>query len=106
VAYQWVFKQAKRKAMLVYLKTLQAVRRSLIAAICVFFALQFIVFSFFGAVISGIWLLPVSDVSTKLYILLGFFALIFFIYTAGLCVLLSERQWFKLSGAEKILQDS
>ena len=106
LAYQFAFKQVKRKAVLVYLKTLQAVRRSIIAAICVFFALQFMVFAFFGAVITGIWLLPVSDTSTKLCILLGFFGLLFILSTIGLCVFLSERHWFKLSGAEQLLKDS
>ena len=106
MAFQFAFKKIKRKALLVYLKTLQAVRRSIIVAVCVFFALQIIVFSFFGVVVTGIWLLPVSETSTKLFILLGFFGLLMIVSTIGLCVFLSERHWLKLSGAEQLLKDS
>ena len=106
LAFQFAFKKVKRKALLVYLKTLQAVRRSIIVALCVFFALQFIVFSFFGFVITGIWLLPVSETSTKLFILLGFFGFLLIVSTIGLCIFLSERHWLKMSGAEQFLKDS
>lgn len=106
MAFQFAFKKIKRKALLVYLKTLQAVRRSIIVAVCVFFALQIIVLSFFGVVVTGIWLLPVSETSTKLFILLGFFGLLLIVSTIGLCVFLSERHWLKLSGAEQLLKDS
>lgn len=106
LAYQFAFKQAKRKVVLIYLKTLQAARRSIIAAICIFFALQFMVLTFFGAVVTGVWLLPVSETETKLFILLGFFGFLFIVSTLGLCVFLSERHWFKISGAEELLKET
>lgn len=104
MAYQFVFGQVKKKATLIYLKTLQAMRRSLVAALAVFCILQLMIFGFLGAVVTSIWLLP-HDVNTKLYFLLSFFAVIFILPFVALCFALSERLWFRLSGAEKILKE-
>lgn len=105
LAYQYAFKLAKQKAMLIYLKTLQAMRRSLLLAILVFCFLQIMIFSFFGLSITAIWLLPTQDLNTKLYILLGFFGFLFVVPALGFVYLLSERFWFRLSGAEQMLKD-
>lgn len=106
LAYQYAFGQVKKKALLIYLKTLQATRRSFIAAIAVFCILQLMVFGFLGTVITAVWLLPLEDVNTKLYILLGFFGFLFLIPLIGLCIFLSERVWFRASGAEQLLKES
>lgn len=105
-AYQYTFGQIKKRATLIYLKTLQAARRSLILTISVFFILQMMVLSFLGLVITGVWLMPLDDTQTKLYILFSFFGFAFFVPLIGLCFLLSDRVWFRLSGAEQLLKKS
>lgn len=104
MAYQYVFGKVKKKAVLIYLKTLQAMRRSIAVGLIVFCILQFMVFGFLGLVVTSIWLLP-QDTDAKLFILLGFFAFIFFVPFIVLCYILSERVWFRISGAEKLLKD-
>lgn len=98
-------KQVKRKMSLVYMKTLQAMRKSLIVALLVFFILQLMVLGFFGAAVTAIWLYPTPDLETKLYILLAFFGALFLIPALGLIVFFSDRMWYHLSGSQKIMQD-
>jgi Zn-dependent protease with chaperone function len=104
MAYQYAFGQVKKKAVLIYLKTLQAMRRSLIVTLIIFCFLQLMVLGFLGASVTAIWLLP-QDTNTKLYILLSFFALLFFVPFTALCFFLSEKMWFRFSGAEKLLKE-
>lgn len=104
MAYQYAFGRVKKKAILIYLKTLQAMRRSLMLSLMIFCFIQLMVFGFLGAAVTAIWLLP-QDTNTKLYILLAFFAFLFFIPFIVLCYVLSERLWFRLSGAEKLLKE-
>lgn len=104
MAYQYAFGKVKKKAVLIYLKTLQAMRRSLLAAVMVFCFLQIMIFGFLGTVVTAIWLTP-EDTNTKLYYLLSFFALIFFVPFFVLCIALSERLWFRASGVEKLLKE-
>lgn len=104
--YQYAFNQVKKKAILIYLKTLQATRRSIMIALLVFFTLQLMVFAFFGFAVTAIWLLPIPDVTTKLFMLLGFFSFIFLIPALALCFFLSERFWFRHSGVEQMLKNS
>lgn len=105
MAYRYAFRHFKTKALLIYLKTIQATRRSLIVALLAFFALQLMIFGFLGSVIVGVWLLPITDLSTKLIILFGFFSCIFLIPALALCFFLSERFWFRHSGAEQMLKN-
>lgn len=105
MAYKFAFGQVKRKALLIYLKTLQAMRRSIILAFLIFCFIQLMVLGFLGTAVTAIWLLP-QDTNTKLYILLGFFAFLFTIPFLALCFILSERMWFRFSGAEKLLKDT
>ena len=103
MAYQYIFGQVKKKAVLIYLKTLQAVRRSLVAAILIICFLQLMIFGFLGLVLTVIWILP-ADLNTKIYILLGFFSFIFFVPLMAVCFFLSERLWFRKSGAENFIK--
>lgn len=104
MAYQYAFGKVKTKAILIYLKTLQAMRRSLAVGLIVFCILQFMVFGFLGIIVTAIWLLP-EDTNAKLSILLGFFAVIFFVPFIALCYLLSERVWFRASGVKNLIED-
>lgn len=105
LAYKFAFGQVRQRALLVYLKTLQAVRRSLIAVIAVFFILQLMVIGFVGTVITALWLWP-TDLEVKLYTSLGIFGTFFLLPLIGLCLGFSERTWFKASRAEELLKKS
>lgn len=102
--YRQALKSARRKGILIYLKTLQVVRRSLAASIFVFFILQSLFFGFMGCIVTGVFLLP-EELHTKLWILLGVFLTLFLVPLASLIILLSDRMWFKLSGAQKMLSE-
>ena len=103
---QFAFQKAKKKALVIYLKVLQSTRRSLMLVLLVFMILQMFILSFCGLMITVIWLLPNSDLITKLYWLLGFFALLFFVSFSALGILLSEKSWFKFSGVDKIVDET
>lgn len=62
------------------------------------------VLGFVGAVVSGIWLLPVEDNTVRLWILFSTFSAFFLIPFIALLVLLSEKTWFKASGADELLK--
>lgn len=104
MAYQYAFGKVKKKAVLIYLKTLQAMRRSMLIAVLTFCFLQLMILGFLGTVVTAIWLSP-QDTTTKLYILLSFFAFLFFVPFIVLCVVFSQRVWFRVSGAEKLLKE-
>lgn len=103
MAAQYAIGQVKRKAILVYLKTLQAMRKSILLGLLIFCFIQMMVIGFFGSVVTAIFLLP-QDTDTKLYILLGFFGFLFMIPFVGLCIMLSEKMWYRFSGTEKLLE--
>ena len=94
--------RVREKGILVYLKTLQVVRRSLIGAIAVFFVLQLMALGFIGTVLVGVFLCP-TDTETKLWILFGVFGTMFVLASGLLAVLLSDRVWYKVSGAREMM---
>jgi hypothetical protein len=97
--------QFRKRAVLIYLKTLQAMRRSLLISFGVFIAVQMMVIGLFGAIITLIWLCPDIEPRTRLWILLGFFAFSFIVPLVSLFLVFSEKLWYKLSGAEEMLND-
>ena len=104
LAYQYAIQRARRKMTLMYLKAVQAARRSLLAAILIFFVLQLMILGFLGAGITAIWLYPTPDLESKLYLLLAFFSILFLIPAVGLGIFFSERVWFRLSGAKEMVE--
>lgn len=90
----------KKKGLLLYLKMLQAVRRSLLAVIAFFCLLQLMVIGAIGTFVTAVFL-GTGDTTTKLWILLAGFLLILVIPLVGIGLLFSERLWFKFSGAEE-----
>jgi hypothetical protein len=96
--------EIKKKTTLAYLRAVQIARQSVAAAILLFFILHLFVFSFLGSVITGILILPMDyedKIKILFYVLFGIFILIL----VALKILLSEKTWFKASGAEKMLED-
>lgn len=102
--YQTALLKLRRKGILFYLKALQAIRKSLVAFIFLFFALQMMVLGFAGALVSGIWLLPIEDNQTRLWLLFSASAAFFLIPLLLICVFLSEKNWYKASGAKEMMQ--
>lgn len=94
----------KRRSLLVYLRTLQAVRRSLLAAVVFACCLQLLVIGAVGTFVTGV-LLTDQEWATKLWILFGGFATLLALPAVALTILLSERVWFKASGAGKLFSD-
>lgn len=95
--------EAKRHGVIAYLKVLQGSRRALVALLVAGFILQLMILSFVGALVIGVWLLEL-EAQTKLIVLFGIFASLFSIPAALLAYVLSERVWYKASGAEKIVE--
>lgn len=106
LSYQYVVKRTKRKVLIIYLKSLQVVRKSLIAAFAVFFSFQLMIFGFIGSVIMSIWLWPTLDYESKLWALFIFFLILFLLPLIILCIALSEKFWFHLSGVKKIIHQT
>lgn len=94
--------EAKRHGVIAYLKLLQGSRYALIGLLVVGFVLQLMILSFIGVLVTGVWLLEL-ETQTKLFVLFGVFASLFFIPAALLAYVLSERVWYKASGAEKVV---
>jgi len=97
-------RQLKRRGVLFYLKAVQGLRRGLAGSLAVFLFFQIMILSFVGAVVTGVLLLP-HDQNTKLLILFGVFAFSFGVPFVCLLVLFSEKIWFQVSGAEKMVKD-
>ena len=105
ISYQVAFRKAKKKGILFYLKALQGVRQSLLFALILFFTFQIMVLGFIGAVVSGVWLLPIEDTGVRLWILFSVFAVLFLIPLTALIIVFSEKTWLKLSGAHELIKD-
>jgi hypothetical protein len=101
--YQKAVGRAKAKGVLIYLKTLQVARLSVMGVLAVFALVQILLFGFIGALISGVWLLPQEE-NIKLWILFGVFAFLFLVTTLLLIFAFSEKVWYRLSGAEEMVE--
>lgn len=99
-----IVKRAKRFGILAYLRTLNATRRAMVLGVLAFFFLQFAVLAGAGALVTGIWLLAL-DPQTKLIILFASFATIFVLVLLALAIGLSGRLWYKVSGADKMVEN-
>lgn len=96
--------EAKRHGVIAYLKVLQASRRAIAGLLIAAFVMQLMILSFVGTLVTGVWLLEL-EAQTKLLILFGTFAGLFFVPAAILAFILSERVWYKASGAAKIVEE-
>lgn len=102
LSYNTALKQAKKKGLLLYLKALQTIRKSLLFAVILFFALQTLSLGFIGALISGVWLLPIEEQSLKIWILFAVFILMILIACISFLIIFSERTWLKISRVEDL----
>jgi len=95
-------KSFQSKGILVYLNALQITRKSTIGAVFIISALQLIVWGICGSIGAGVFLLP-YDLETKIWILFCISLGLFFIPALILIYVLSEKVWYKASGAEKVV---
>ncbi|MGE4130164.1 MAG: hypothetical protein AB7F86_00920 [Bdellovibrionales bacterium] len=99
---QAVCRQVKRRSLAVYLRALRGIRISLMAALATFLLLQLMIFSGVGALVTAT-LLWDHDFNGKIEILFWVFCGLFAIPALAVAILMSERVWFRLSGARRIM---
>jgi hypothetical protein len=83
---------------------MQGTRHALLAALLTFFFLQTIVFAAGGALVTGFWLWD-YDLHLKLQLAFGICLGMFFLPVLLLAVIFSERLWYRVSGAEKMVNE-
>jgi hypothetical protein len=98
-----VVREVKRKGVIAYLRTLQGARRFVILCLAAFLVLQVMIFSGFGALVTG-FLLWDYDFAAKIEILFGVFLGLFAFPFIAFLVICSERFWYKASGAERLVE--
>lgn len=99
-----LIQRAKRKGVIAYLHALQGTRYAVMGVLGAFFVFHAILFAGFGALITGMMLLDL-DTRTMLWVLFGIFSSVFFVPVLAIAIGLSERLWYKASGAEKMVDD-
>lgn len=102
--YEKAARSIRKKGVLAYLRALQVIRKSLAGSIFLFVFLQLMVVGFIGSIVVGVFLIP-QDLEVRLWILLGVFGFFFLLPLIVLLFVFSEKVWYKLSGAEKMVTD-
>lgn len=104
VAFNVAINHMKKKAILIYLRSLQVARKSLLFAFILFSFFQVMILGFVGAIMSGIWLIPIDDPQIRLWIIFGVFAALFVIPAFSLMMFFSEKHWYQISGTSEYLK--
>lgn len=97
-----MIKKTEAKGVLIYLKTVNGIRRTLMGVMTLFFVFQVVVLSFFSTLVFSLWLAP-WELETKLWIGLGVSFCLFFIPFCFFTYMLQEKIWYKVSQAEQWL---
>lgn len=95
--------RVKRQGVIAYIHALQGTRHALLAIVIGFFVFHFIVLAGIGALVTGMFMMNL-EIETILTILFCIFSLMFFVPVGFLCFALSERMWYRYSGAEKMVE--
>jgi len=95
---------ARRRGTLAYLRAVQGTRRGLMALLLSFVVLHVMILGFIGSLVTGLWLWN-ADFEFKVQILFGVFLGLWTLPAILLFVLFSERLWYRVSGAEKMMRD-
>lgn len=99
-----VLREAKKTGLVAYMRVLQGSRYVVIAFLLAFFILQFMLLSLVGAIVTGVMLWE-QDLKLKLEVLFWFFTAMFSLPVLALSLGLSERVWYRVSGAKKMVDD-
>lgn len=99
-----VVHEAKRKGVVAYLRVLQGSRLFFVVCLAAFLILQAMMISFFGLLVTGL-LLWDHDFAAKIEILFYIFLALFSVPFLVLIVITSERFWYKMSGAARLVDD-
>lgn len=102
--YREAARSLQKRSVLMYLKTLQMLRKALAGSIFLFLFLQLMFVGFIGTVVVAIMLLP-QDLELRLWILFGVFGTFLVLPMICLMMLFSEKVWYQASGAEKMVND-
>lgn len=95
--------QCKHERVLAYIRFLRVMRKGSALYLLALFFLHALVLGFFGSSVIVV-LLATEDSRTRLWALLAIFVTAVLVSLGVLAYLLSERVWFKASGAEKQVQ--
>lgn len=103
-AKRQAFFEVRKKGIQAYLKFLQGARLTAVGFITALIVLQLIGFGLAMMVTAGVLLSP-WEMEIKLWIVFGVGASLFLIPVLGLSFLLSQRLWYRASGAEDMVND-
>lgn len=101
---QDVVSDIKAKSIVAYLRLLNGARMSLVGIVTVFLVMQLIVFGLALMVGTAVFLVPI-DMNLKLWALFALGGLLFLVPILGISILLSQRLWYRASGADKMVSD-
>ena len=103
-AERQAIRKAKIQGLKTYLKVLQGVRLSAIGVLSVLMVVHILTLGLLVMVGALIWLAP-WEPETKLWVLFGVGASLFFLPVLTLGVALSERVWYRASGAQAMVDE-
>lgn len=95
-----LIQQTQAKGLLIYLKTINGIRQTLMAALILLFAFQIVAFSFACMIGFGLWLLP-WELETKLWVGFSLSTVGFIVPFLACAYLFQEKIWYKVSQAEQ-----
>lgn len=104
LVFKAVVRQYKRQGVLAYLRGLQAAKRGLSAVVLVLMLMQTAVIGVTGILISAVFLYT-KDECLRLWLVLGIFALLGICSLLAIGYLLSDRLWYRLSGANNLVNE-
>lgn len=98
------FRDMKKQGLVAYLRFLRALRLMFIVTVGAFLTLQLMVLAGVGMVITGV-MNTAHPTEYKMEILFWIFSGAFAVPALLLLILMSERLWFNLSGAARLMDD-
>lgn len=99
-----IVQKAKRQGVVAYMRVLQGSRRVLIVALAGIVLIQTVMLAGFGALVTA-FMLWNHDFDGKIEILFYLFLGLFVVPLALVAWLLSERTWYRISGAKKMVDE-
>lgn len=95
----------KMEGLKTYLKALQVARMSAVGIVTLLVALQLMCLGLLVMVAAGVYLTPLEE-DARLWVIFGSGAVLFFVPFLVLAIFLSERMWYRASGAGEMVHDA